>query len=105
MRSVVVSFYSNTIKSILVYYTVTYVGCFGDYLDDAPRAKIFRGNGITTFLFHVAQCITFHQTKFVTATHIAEASLKSLYSRLGFKVIQDFSQSLNFEKACNQFQY
>ena len=44
---------------MLVYYSVTEMGCFGDYLDAAPRAKIMRVNGITTFLLHVSQCITF----------------------------------------------
>ena len=55
--------------------------------------------------FHVDQCINFNQTQFVTETLIAKASLKSLYSRLGFKVIRDFATSPNFEKACNQFNY
>ena len=47
--------------------------CFDDYLDDAPHAKSIRGNGITLFLLHVSQCMTFNQTKFVTATIIAKA--------------------------------
>ena len=64
-----------------------------------------RENGITTFILHVAQCITFHQTKFVTATLIAEALLKSFYSRLGFKVIKDFAASPDFEKYCKRFHY
>ena len=63
MISVVVFFYSNTLKIILVYYAVTDMGCFDDYSDAAPRAKTMRGDCITTFLLHVAQCITFHQTK------------------------------------------
>ena len=86
---------------MLVYYAVTEMGCFGVYLDAAPRAKTMRGNGITTFLLYIAQCITFNQTKFVTATLIAEASLKSLYPSLGFKVIKYFETSPNFEKARN----
>ena len=61
MISVVVFFYSNTLKIMQVEYAVTNMGCFDDYLDAAPRAKIMRGNGITTFLLHVYQCITFHQ--------------------------------------------
>ena len=36
---------------------------------------------------------------------IADASLKSFYSRLGFKVIKDFATSTNFEEACSQFHY
>ena len=61
MISVVIFFYSNTFKSMLVDYVVTYMGCFEDYSDDASRAKTMRGNGITTFLLHVAQCITFRK--------------------------------------------
>ena len=76
MISVVVFFYSNTLKSMLVDYAVTEMGCFDDYLDAAPRAKTMRVNGITTFIFHVVQCITFHQTQFVTETLIAKALLK-----------------------------
>ena len=105
MISVVVFFYSNTLKSMLVDYAVTEMGCFDDYLDAAPRAKTMRGNGITIFLLQVALCITFNQTKFVTAKLIAKARLKSLYSRLGFKVIKDFATSNNFEKARKQFHY
>ena len=29
--------------------------------------------------------------------------MKSFYSRLGFKVIQDFATSTNFEEACSRF--
>ena len=47
---------------MLVDYAGTDMGCFDDYLDAAPRAKNMRGNGITKFLLHVAQYITFHQT-------------------------------------------
>ena len=46
---------------MLVDYSVTEMGCFDDYLDAAPHAKAMRVNGITTFLLHVAQCITFRQ--------------------------------------------
>ena len=63
MVSVVMFFYSNTLKSMLVDYAVTEVGCFDDYLDAAPRAKTMRVNGITTFILHVSQCITFHKEK------------------------------------------
>ena len=61
MISVVVFLYSNKIKSMLVYYAVTEMGLFDDYLDAAQRAKTMRRNVITTFLLHVAQCITFCQ--------------------------------------------
>ena len=90
---------------MLVGYAVTDMGCFDDYLDAASRAKNMRGNGITIFLLHVAQCITFRQNNLVTATIIAEASLKSFYSRLGFKVIKDFATSPNFEEARKRFDY
>ena len=76
MILVVVFFYSNTLKIMLVDYAVTEMGCFDDYLDSSPRAKTMRGNGITTFLLHVAQCITFRQNNIVTATLISEALLK-----------------------------
>ena len=46
---------------MLVDYAVTEMDCFDDYLDAAPRAKTMRGNGITTFLLHVSQCITLRQ--------------------------------------------
>ena len=72
---------------------------FDKYLDAASRAKNIRENGITTFFSHVSQCITSHQTKFVTATLIAEALLKSFYSWSGFKVIKYFATSPNFEEA------
>ena len=61
MISVVVFFYSNTHKSMLVDYIVTDMGCFDDCSDAEPRSKIMRGNGITTLLFHVSPFITFHQ--------------------------------------------
>ena len=83
----------------MVDYAVTEMGCFDEYQDAAPRAKKMRVNGITSFL------LTFNQTKVFTITLIAKAQLKSLYSRLGFKVIKDFSTSPNFEKNRNQFQY
>ena len=63
------------------------------------------GNVITTFLLNVSQCITFHQKNIVTATLISEASLKSLYSRLCFKVIKDFASSSNFEVSRKRFHY
>ena len=84
---------------MLVDYVVTDMGWFDDYLDAAPRAITMRVTGITTFLLHVVQCITFNQTKFDSATLIAEALLKSIFSMLRFKVIKDFARSPNFKKA------
>ena len=57
-------------------YAVTYMGLFDDYSDAAPRAETMRGNGITTFILHVAQFITFDNNKIVTSTLIYEARLK-----------------------------
>ena len=90
---------------MLVDYAVKEIGCFGDYSDAVPRSKTMRGNGITNFLLHVAQYITFNQTKFVTETLIYKARLNSLYSGLVFKVIKDFLTCHNFEEACEQFYY
>ena len=64
-----------------------------------------RLKGLTAFLLYVAQCITFNEKRFFTATIIAEASLKSLYSRLGFKVIKYFTTSPNFENSRKQINY
>ena len=77
-----------------MYYAVTDMGCFDDYLNAAPLAKKRRGNCITTFLLHFTQCITFCQTKLVTETLIAKALLKSLYSGSVFEVIKDFAKRL-----------
>ena len=65
MISVIVFYYSSTLQIMLVDYTVTDMGNFDDFSDAAPRAKSMRGNGITTFLLHVAQCITFNQKMFL----------------------------------------
>ena len=61
MISVVVFFYSNTPKIMLVDYAVTDMNFFDDYLDAAPRAKTMRENGITTFILHLTRCITLRQ--------------------------------------------
>ena len=45
---------------MLVDYAVIEMGFFNDYEDAAPHAKTMRVNGITTFILHVAQCITFN---------------------------------------------
>ena len=57
MVLVVLFYYSNKLQSMLVDYSVTDMGCFGDYLDAVPHAKTMRGNGITTFLLYIYQCI------------------------------------------------
>ena len=49
--------YSETLKSILIEYAATEMGSLDDYSDAAPQGKSMRGNGITTFLSHFAQCI------------------------------------------------
>ena len=64
-----------------------------------------RVNDITTFLLHVAQCITFCQTIMVTATLIAEVLLNSFYSGLGFKIIKYFATSPIFEEDRKSFNY
>ena len=78
---------------MLVDYTATEMVSLDDYSDAAPQGKSMRGNGITTFLVHIDQCMTFNQTNRVKTTLIANASLKSFYSRLGFKIIIDFASS------------
>ena len=62
MISVVMFSYSETPESMLVGYAATEMGFLDDYLDDATKGKSIRGNGITTFLLHVAQCIISNQT-------------------------------------------
>ena len=103
MISVVVFSYSETLESMLVEYAATEVCFFDDYLDADPNHKSIRGNGITTFLLHVAQCIIFNQTNRVKTIHISDALLKSFYSRLGFKFIKYFATSTNFEEDCKRF--
>ena len=105
MILVVVFYSSNKLQSMLVDYTVIEMGCFDDYLDDESQSKTMRGNDITSFLLHVDQYIIVNKSKFVLATLISEAGLKSLYSRLGFKVIKYLMTSTNFEEACERFRY
>ena len=81
------------------------MGFLDDFYDADPNHKSIRVNGITTFLFHVSQCILFHLTNCVKTILIANASLKSFYSRLGFTVIKDFVTSTTFEAARSQFHY
>ena len=76
MISVVVFSYSETLKSVLIEYAATEMGFLDDYSDADLNQKSIRGNGFTTFLFHVAQCIIFCITNFVKKVFIANASLK-----------------------------
>ena len=64
-----------------------------------------RGDGITTFILHVSQFIIFNKTNFVKSTLIVETQLKSLYSRLGFKVFRDVATSPNFENYRKRFHH
>ena len=75
------------------------MGFFDDYSDAAPHAKTMRVNGMANFILHVSQCNIFNQNKKFAATLIIKASLKSSYSRLGFKVIKDYATSTNFIEA------
>ena len=90
---------------MLVEYAATEMGFLDDYSDANPNHKSIRINGITTYLFHVAQCIIFNLTNCVKTILFVYASLESFYSRLGFTVIKDLATSTNFEAACSQFHY
>ena len=79
------------------------MGFLDDYSDADPNYKSIRGNGITTFLFHVSQCIILCLTNCVKTIRIANAPLESVYSRLGFTVIKDFVTSTTFEATHSQF--
>ena len=81
------------------------MGFLDDYSDADPNHKSIRGNGITTYLFHVAQCILFCLTNSVKTILIANASLKKFYSRLGFTVIKDFVTSTTYEASRSRFHY
>ena len=105
MISVVVFSYSETLKNMLFEYAATEKGLLDDSSGADPNHKSMRGNGITTFLLNVAQCIIFNQTNRVKTILIADASLKSFYSRLDFNVINDFATSTNFKEARSRFQY
>ena len=90
---------------MLVEYAATEMGFLDDYLDADPNHKSIRVNSITTFILHFAQCIIFNEKNCVKTILIANASLKSFYSRLGFKVIKYFTTSTNFEEARRRFYY
>ena len=105
MISVVVFSYSETLKSMLMEYAATEMGFLDYYSDADPNHKSIRGDGITTFLFHDAQCIILCLTNSIKTILIANASLESFYSRLGFTVIKYFATSTTFEAAHSQFHY
>ena len=90
---------------MLIKYAATEMGFLNDYSDADPSHKRIRGNGINTFFFPVAQCILFCLTNSVKTILIANVSLKSFYSRLGFTVIKDFVTSTTFEAARSRFHY
>ena len=73
MISVVVFSYSETLKSMLIEYAATEMGFLDDFSDADPNHKSIRVNGITTFLFHVAQCIIFCLKNCVKTILIANA--------------------------------
>ena len=81
------------------------MGFLDDYSDANPNHKNIRGYGITTFLFHVSQCIIINLTNHFKTMLIDNVSLKTLYSRLGFSVIKDFVTSTTFEAARRRFHY
>ena len=81
------------------------MGFLYEYSDADTNHKSIRGNGITTFIFHIAQCIIFCLTNCVKTILIANVSLNLFYSRLCFTVIKDFATSATFEAACRQFHY
>ena len=63
--SVVVFSYSKPLKLMLIEYAATERGFLDVYSDADPNHKSMRGNGITTFLLHVAQCNIFNLTNHV----------------------------------------
>ena len=97
--------YSETLRSVLVEYAAIEMGFLDDYSDADPNHKSIKGNGITTFIFHVAKCIIFNLTNHFKTILISNVSLKTFYSRLGFTVIKDFVTSTTFEAARSRFHY
>ena len=78
MISVVVFSYLQTLKSMLIEYAATEMCFLDDYSDADPNHKSIRGNGINTFLFHIAQCILFCLTISVKTILIANAFNEAL---------------------------
>ena len=71
MISVVMFSYSETLESMLADYADTEMGFLDCYSDADPNHKSIRGNGITAFFFHFAQCIIFCLTNSVKIILIA----------------------------------
>ena len=90
---------------MLIEYAASEMGFLDKYSDADPNRKSIGRNGITTFLFHVDQCIHFCLTNHVKTILIANFSLKTFYSRLGFSVIKYFATSTTFEAARRRFHY
>ena len=59
---------------MLIEYAATEMSFFDYYSDADPNHKSIRGNGITTFLFHVSQCIIINLTNHVKTILIANIS-------------------------------
>ena len=59
---------------MLIEYADTEMGFLDYYSNADPNHKSIRGNGITTFLFHVAQCVIFNLTNHVKTILIASYS-------------------------------
>ena len=68
---------------MLIEYAATEMGFLDDYSDADPNHKSIRGNGITAYLFHVAQCILFCLTNSVQTILIANVSVDILF-KVGF---------------------
>ena len=105
MISVVVFSTSFELQSMLVDYAGTEAGILDNYSDAAPDNKSIRGLGSATLLLHIAQCFAFLQTQHVTAILIAENTLHSFYTQLGFKKIKDFKSLPKFKDARQCFHY
>ena len=58
---------------MLVEYAATEMDFLNNYSDTDPNHKIIKGNDITTFILHVAQCIIFNQTNCVKTIIISDA--------------------------------
>ena len=69
---------------MLIEYAATEMVFLDDYSDADPNHKSIRENGITTYLFHVAQCILFCLTNSVKTILITNASIKNILFKVGF---------------------
>ena len=63
------------------------------------------GEMVSLPLFSTFPNVSLSIKNIFTVTRISEARLKSLYSRLGFKVIKDFATSTNSKKDQKRFNY